>query len=213
VTAAVVIRDPDRYPESDDYSCTTTVATTVELQPPSPSLFGNFKRPRYIVQSGKRLYSPQPNFSFTVKLARAAADRSPLTVRARGWGRLKVPGPRVKAVSHDYFLRDFELEDLEESRGCELLCSPVTSRGFQKRIEVRVQTLSFRPGGIKVEVVPPTGLHFFARGEERFKPTPYGADVQVFQSGHRLARLRVAARCDSFGQSSRCKFKTVSMRH
>ncbi len=55
----------------------------------------------------------------------------------------------------------------------------------------------------------PTGLHFFARGDERFKPTPWGVDVQVLQSGRRIARLRAAARFDSYGQSSTCKFKTV----
>ena len=74
----------------------------------------------------------------------------------------------------------------------------------------RAGPLDTRPGGLKVTVTAPTGLHFFARGDERFKPTPYGVDVEVLQSGHRVARLRVAGRCDSFGQSSTCRFKTIS---
>lgn len=211
LTAVVVIRDTDRLPSQDDYSCTTTVETTVELQPPAPSVFGDFHRPRYIVPS-RKLYSPSPNFFFTVKLAKVGADQSPFTVRARGSSRLKVPGAGVKPASHVYPLREFEVEGGEESRKCELLCSPRTDRGFHKRVEVWANGLDRRPGGLKITVVPPTGLHFFARGEERFKPTPYGVDVEVFQSGRRIARLRVAARCDSFGQSSTCRFKTISTR-
>jgi hypothetical protein len=120
---------------------------------------------------------------------------------------MKVPGPGAKTASHDYPLREFEVGYDAESRGCELLCSPVTDRGFQKRIEVGVQRVS---GGLKVLVTTPTGLHFSTRRGEGFKPTPWGVDVEVLQSGRRIARLRAAARCDSFGQSSKCKFKTVS---
>ena len=205
VTAAVVIRDTERLPSQDDYSCSTEATTTVDLLAPAPSVFGDFRRPRYIVPS-RKLYSPSPNFSFTVKLAKLGADQSPFTVRARGASRMKVPGPRAKAASHVYPLREFELEG-QGSGGCELLCSGVTDRGFQKRVEVGVQRVS---RGLRILVTTPTGLHFFARGEERFKPTPWGVDVEVFQSGRRIARLRAAARCDSFGQSSTCRFKTVS---
>jgi hypothetical protein len=205
----VVIRDTERLPSQDDYSCTMTVATTVGLQPPQPSVFGNFKRPRYTVPA-RKLYSPEPDFSFTVKLAKVGADHSPFTVRARGSSRLKVPGAGVKAGSHVYPLREFEFGDGEEPRGCEVICSPVTGRGHHKRVEVRVDRLGGRgSGGLKVTVITPTGLHFFARGEERFKPTPWGVDVEVLQSGRRVARLRAAARCDSFGQSSRCRFKKI----
>jgi hypothetical protein len=206
VTAVVVIRDTETLPYQDDYSCTTTVATTVDLLAPAPSVFGDFKRPRYIVPA-RKLYSPSPDFSFTVKLAKVGADQSRFTVRARGASRMKVPRPGAKTASHDYPLREFEVGDGEGSRGCELLCSPVTDRGFQKRIAVGVDRVS---RGLKVTVTTPNGLHFWARGAERFKPTPWGVDVEVLQSGHRIARLRAAARCDSFGQSSTCRFKTVS---
>jgi hypothetical protein len=206
VAAAVVIRDTETLPYQDDYSCSTTASATVDLLAPAASLFGDFRRPRYIVPA-RKLYSPSPDFSFTVKLAKVGADQSPFTVRARRASRMKVPGRGTKAASHDYPLRDFELGDGEESRACELLCSSVTDRGFQRRIEVGVERVS---RGIKVRVTTPTGLHFWARGEERFKPTPWGVDVEVVQSGHRIARLRAAARCDSYGQSSTCRFKTVS---
>jgi hypothetical protein len=210
-TAVVVIRDTERLPYQDDYSCTTSVATTVELLAPAASVFGNFRRPRYIVPA-RKLYSPSPTFSFTVKLAKVGVDLSPFTVRARGSSRLKVPGAGAKQASHNYALREFEIPDREESRRCELLCTPVTDRGFAKRIAVHVEQLGTRPGagGVKITVEPPTGLHFFARGDERFKPTPWGVDVEVLQSGRRLARLRAAGRCDSFGQSSTCRFKTIS---
>lgn len=207
-TAVVVITDTERLPYQDDYSCTTSVAATVDLLAPGPSVFGNFKRPRYIVPA-RKLYSPSPDFSFTVKLAKVGADLSPFTVRARGSSRLRVPAAGVRPASHVFFLREFELEE-HSGGGCALLCSPVTSRGFLKRVEVGAGPLDTRPGGLKVTVTAPTGLHFFARGAERFKPTPYGVDVEVLQSGHRVARLRVAARCDSFGQSSTCRFKTIN---
>ena len=126
-----------------------------------------------------------------------------------------MPGTGVRQASHVYPLREFEVPDREGgSRRCELLCTPVTDRGFAKRIAVHVEQLGSRPGagGLKITVEPPTGLHFFARGEERFKPTPWGVDVEVLQSGRRLARLRAAGRCDSFGQSSTCRFKTINTR-
>lgn len=105
LTAVVVVRDTERLPYQDDYSCTMTVTTTVGLQAPQPSVFGDFKRPRYTVPS-RKLYSPSPDFSFTVRLAKVGADHSPFTVRARGSRRLKVPGAGVKAGSHDYPLRE-----------------------------------------------------------------------------------------------------------
>jgi hypothetical protein len=46
VTAVVVIRDTETLSYQDDYSCTTTVATTVDLLAPAASVFGDFRRPR-----------------------------------------------------------------------------------------------------------------------------------------------------------------------
>jgi len=71
-----------------------------DLLAPAPSVFGDFRRPRYIVPA-RKLYSPSPNFSFTVKLAKVGADQSPFTVRARGASRMKVPSPGAKTASHD----------------------------------------------------------------------------------------------------------------
>ena len=58
VTAVVVIRDRARLPASDDYSCTTTVATTVELLPPNPSRVAGLHRPRPGFVPGRRLSGP-----------------------------------------------------------------------------------------------------------------------------------------------------------
>jgi hypothetical protein len=171
-------------------------------------VFGQFKRPHYIVPA-RKLYSPNPRFSFTVRLAKVGADQSPLTVRARASRRLKVPGPGVKAVSHTYPLRAFEFSDTEP-RGCELLCSKKTSRGFARSLSVSASRIGVK--GLKVMVEGPTGYPYTVGHGEGFRHTPWGADVEVLQSGTRLARLRVAARCDSGGQSSRCRFKKIDTR-
>ena len=210
LTAVVVIRDTERLPSQDDYSCTTTVTTTVALQAATPAVFGDFKRPRFIVPE-RKLYSPQPDFSFTVKPAKVGDDKSPFTVRARASRRLKVPGRGLKAASHEYPLREFEFPAGEGPR-CELICPPETSRGFAKSVGVRVDRIGRNSGlgGLKVNVISPTGVYFSRGSDEAFRPTPFGVDVEVLQSGRRIARLRVAARCDSSGQSSRCKFKRIS---
>lgn len=208
LTAEVVITDRSRLPRSDDYSCTTTVATTVQLLRPNPSVVANFHRPRPGFVPGRKLYSPNPEFRLTVKVAETAPDRSPFTVRARRTRRLKVPGRRVKAVSHEYPLRDFEVK---ESSGCELLCTPDTRAGFKTRVEVQAEA-DLRPGSLRVTVLIPTGRALIVRGEFAFRPTPFGVDVEVLQSGLRVARLRVAARCDSLVLSSRCRFKRVDRR-
>ena len=210
VTAVVVIRDRARLPASDDYSCTTTVATTVELLPPNPSRVAGFHRPRPGFVPGRRLYSPNPEFRLTVGVADTAPDLSPFTVRARRTTRLKLPGPGVRAVSHDYQLRDFE-KDLDQSDRCQLLCSPNTRSGFETRVEVQAET--DRRERLKVTVLIPTGIGLIVRGRFAFRPTPFGVDVEVLQSARRVARLRVAARCDlQGGLSTRCRFKRVSTR-
>jgi hypothetical protein len=128
----------------------------------------------------------------------------------RAASRCRGPAPRPP---HDYPLREFDFPDGEESRDCELLCSPVNGWGFRKRGELYAQRLGGRgTGGLKITVVTPVGLHFWARGEERFKPTPFGVDIEVLQSGRRIARVRIAARCDSYGQSSRCRFRKIDTR-
>jgi hypothetical protein len=210
LSAVVVIRDRSRLPASDDYSCTTTVATTVELLPPNRSAVANFHRPRPGFVPGRKLYSPNPEFRLTVRLADTAPDRSPFTVRARRTARLKLPGRGARAVSHVYPMREFERDD--QSRGCELLCSPKTRSGFKTRVEVQAEA-DLTPGSLKITVLIPTGSAQLVGGRFRFQPTPFGLDVEVLQSDRRVARLRVAARCDlQRGLSSRCRFKRVSTR-
>jgi hypothetical protein len=160
LTAVVVIRDTDRLPYQDDYSCTTTVATTVALQPPAPSVFRDFRRPHYVVPA-RKLYHRRPDFSFNGQGGEGRRRPLAVHVRARGSSRLKLPGAGVKAASHDYPLREFEFPEGEESRECELLCSPVNGRGFRKRVEVFAERLGGRgTGGLKITVVTPVGLHF-----------------------------------------------------
>ena len=113
-------------------------------------------------------------------------------------------------MSHDYPLRDFE-EDLDQSDRCQLLCSPNTRSGFETRVEVQAET--DRRDRLKVTVLIPTGIGLIVRGRLAFRPTPFGVDVEVLQSGLRVARLRVAARCDlQGGLSTGCRFKRVSTR-
>ena len=47
-------------------------------------------------------------------------------------------------------------------------------------------------------------------GRGRIIPTPWGVDVEVLQSGRRVARLRAAGRCTQGGQAAKCTFKKVS---
>ena len=47
-------------------------------------------------------------------------------------------------------------------------------------------------------------------GRERFVTPPFGADIEVLQSGRRIARLRVVARCRGNGQSDYCRFRKIS---
>ena len=109
-------------------------------------------------------------------------------------------------------MREFEADALGDSRGCELLCSPKTRSGFKTRVEVQAEA-DLTPGSLKITVLIPTGLARLVGGRFRFQPTPFGLDVEVLQSGRRVARLRVAARCDSQGGlSTRCRFKRVSTR-
>lgn len=93
-----------------------------------------------------------------------------------------------------------------------VVCAPETSRGFAKGVGVRVDRLgSDNLRGLKINVITPTGVSYSVGRDERFKPTPFGVDVEVLQAGRSVARLGVAARCDG-GQASRCRFKTISMR-
>jgi hypothetical protein len=204
VTAVALIRD-DRLPSADDYSCTMTVSATFTLEPPAPTLFENFRRPQYTAPKLK-LYSYAPKFYFRVRYAKTGGDQSPLTVRAAWTRKLRLPGARAKRVTKEYRLRDFEQEDDEGGRGCEFVCSPRARGGFAKSIEIRVDELG---RGLEITVDVPTGYGVLRRGRYSFKPTPFGLDLEVLQSGRRVARLRTIARCDSGGQASRCRFRKI----
>jgi hypothetical protein len=58
-----------------------------------------------------------------------------------------------------------------------------------------------------VSVNVPTGCFSRNALDARLIPTPFGVDVDVFQSGVRIARLRAAGRCDSYRQAANCRFK------
>jgi len=85
-----------------------------------------------------------------------------------------------------------------------LICAPETARGsFAKGIGVLVDQ---RGGALKVFVFVPTS---YPRGN-RIVPTPWGVDVEVLQSGRRVARLRAAGRCTAGGQAAKCTFRKAS---
>jgi hypothetical protein len=84
-------------------------------------------------------------------------------------------------------------------------CAPLGPRGFAKGTGVDVEERGSR--GLKVSVNVPTGCFSRNALDARLIPTPFGVDVDVFQSGVRIARLRAAGRCDSYRQAANCRFK------
>ena len=65
---------------------------------------------------------------------------------------------------------------------------------------------------LRVQLVSPNGYPPpYRRGpQQALRKTPFGADIELFQSGRRIARLRVVASCLGGGQSARCKFRKIS---
>jgi len=187
------------------YTCTMTVKQTVELRAPNRAAVGKLSRPR-LVDRRRNLWYRRVVYSFSVLAKGAAADRSPFAVRARATRRAKYPGAGTRAFSRIYGLRGFDFVEQRYRNGCEgaLICAPETSRGFAKGIGVRVEELGGR--GLKVSVDVPTS---YPAGN-RIIPTPWGVDVEVLQSGRRIARLRAAGRCTAGGQAARCTFKKAS---
>ena len=197
--------------EHDGSECTTSASTTVQLLSPARSKASKLKRPRYLVRK-RKLYKPNPTFSFTVKPDKAAPDRRPFTVTARVSHRLRLPGKGAKARTKSYFQRQFEVGEPKSLTFCqgELLCPRRTQRGWAKEVELDVRPHiddGTASKGIKVIAKSPAG--YPADRALKFFQTPWGLDLQVFQAGRRLARLRVVARCSGGGQSSRCRFKKV----
>jgi hypothetical protein len=203
VTVQAADSDPALDPGDTgaDTECTHTVSATFDILAPTATEVGKLRRPR-LVDRARNLWYRRVVYSFTVTPSGPGANRSPLTVRTRVVRRATFPGARSRAVSWAYGMREF---DYVEKRGCNLICAPEGPRGFSKGIGVRVEELGTR--GLKLSVDVPTG--YFSRNglDNRLIPTPFGVDVEVFQSGVRIARLRAAGRCDSYGQAANCRFK------
>jgi hypothetical protein len=199
--------------EHDGTECTTSASTTAQLAAPARSKVSKLQRPHYVVPK-RKLYKPNPKFSFTVKPDKAAPDRSPFTVRVRVSHRLRLPGKGVKAKTKVYFQRLFEIGEPNSIAYCqgELVCPRRTQRGWRKEVEVDVRPhRDDGPAthGLKVVVTSPAG--YPADRALKFFQTPYGVDLEVLQAGRRLARLKLVARCSGGGQSSKCRFKKVAL--
>jgi hypothetical protein len=210
----VTARVPDVDPALDSGSsgredeCTHTVSGTFDIRPASVARAGKLSRPR-LVDRARNLWYRRVVYSFSVTAKGPTADRSPLTVRARATRRATYPGGRTRAVSRVYGQREFDLVEQQYRNGCHgaLICAPETPYGgYAKAIGVRVEELEGR--GLKLSVDVPTS--YPRGGTGRTIPTPWGVDVEVFQSGRRIARLRAAGRCVAGGQAARCSFKRAS---
>jgi hypothetical protein len=187
-----------------DYSCSMTVSQAVALKAPNRStVVGRLKRPR-LVDRRRNLWYRRVEYSFVVRRASTAADLSPFTVRARAVRRARYPKASAKAFTRVFGQREFDAKEQRYRNGCEsgLICQPLAPRGFATGIGVRVNAVS---RGLEISVDVPTS---YPKGN-RVIPTPWGVDVEVFQSGQRIARLRAAGRCVSGGQAARCTFKKV----
>ena len=208
LTAVFFIQHYGTTFDDKDYSCSMTVTQAVDLKAPNrATVVGRLKRPR-LVDRARNLWYRRVEYSFVVKRPSAAADLSPLTVRARAVRRARYPKASTKAFTRVFGQREFDTVEQRYRNGCEggLICQPEGPRGFAKGIGVRVNEVS---RGLEISVDVPTG--YFSRNalKNRIIPTPFGVDVQVFQSGKRIARLRAAGRCDSYGQAANCRFKKV----
>jgi len=207
----VTVRAADRDPALDpankgaDTECTHTLSQTFDISAATVTKASKLRRP-FLVDRRRRLWYRRVVYSFSVRPEGAGADRSPLTVRARTIRRARYPSPRTRAVSQVYGLRAFDIKEPPFKRGCQsLVCPPKARNGSAKALEVRVDE---GRGGLKISVVVPTA--YPSKSGRRLIPTPWGADIEVFQSGRRVARLRVAGRCTEGGQAARCTFKRAS---
>jgi len=209
VTVSAADEDPALDParRGIDTACTHTVSQTFAIAPATVTRAGKLKRP-FLVDRARRLWHRRVYYSFSVAPKGPGADRSPLTVRARATRKSKYPSARTRAVTQAYGLRDFDVKEPLPSRSCgeETLICPPMAGSFAKGLTV----YGFRDGGgVKIMVMVPTSYPSRVLGR-RHIPTPWGVDVEIFQSGRRVARLRAAGRCTEGGQAARCTFKRVS---
>lgn len=219
VSGVVETTDPSR--PADDQSCTANVSTTVQLRPALPLLV-SLKRPRKGRDGRRRLiYQPNPPFTLILK-HRTGSNRMPITVRARLSRRLRLPGKTAKAATEIVAQRASDFVEEEDSGGprtCrQLICGRRTKQGgWLKSPEVFVFPSESRrafSNGLRVKLVSPNGYPPpYRRGpQQALRKSPFGADIELFQSGRRIARLRVVASCLGGGQSARCKFRRISTR-
>ncbi len=126
--------------------------------------------------------------------------------------RLRLPGKRAKAATQIVAQRFSDVPETPDERRC-LICPRRTSRGFAKGPEVRTFEIgSFRlhSNGLRVRLISPYDYPVLRGRREVIRKAPFGADVELLQSGRRIARLRIVARCFTGGQSSRCRFRKIS---
>jgi len=209
----VTIRAVDRDPALDpgrtgaDTSCTHVLSRTFAITPAAGARAGKLKRP-HLVDRVRRLWYRRVQYSFSVFAKGPKADASPLTVRVRATRRARFPRSNTRAVSHVFGLRAFEETEERRSRNCgqgALICPP--HRGsYPKGPTVYAWG---RAGGVRILVDVPTSYPSKVLGR-RHIPTPWGVDIEVLQSGRRVARLRAAGRCTQGGQAAKCTFKKAS---
>jgi len=204
----VTVRTADRDPAVGSGSageCTHTVSRTFTITPAAITRAGKLKRP-FLVDRRRRLWYRRVSYTFAVKPSGPAADLSPLTVRARTTRRARYPSARARAFSQTFGLRAFDTTEPPFRRGCnDLICPPRARNGSAKAVGVLADE---RSGRLRIQAIVPTA--YPSRSGRRVIPTPWGVDIQVFQSGGRVARLRAAGRCTDGGQAARCTFKRVS---
>ena len=130
---------------------------------------------------------------------------------------MRLPRKGAKAASQTFIQRGSAAVDTDaEPPRCPLICAPRTKRGgFQKGADVFAFAIDSRKvfsNGLKVRLVASDGYPPpFRRGPaQRNVLTPFGADIEVLQSGKRIARLRVVALCNGYGQSAKCRFRKIS---
>lgn len=199
----------DALEPGGEVDCTAMVSTTPILRAPVP-LVDRWSRPRVIFRRRGRPYYPgQLRFVLRLKPSRTSS-LAPVTVRARVARRAKVPGSGTKAASVTIPLRDFEeRKRLRTRRGCSSSALVCTKRvnTWATGVEVFADDDGF--GGVRAIVTLPTGYPVY-RPRSVLRKTPFGVVVEAIQARKRVARLRVAGSCLGGGQSSRCRFQTLS---
>ena len=218
VSGTIETTDPSR--PADDRSCTAAVSTTLQLRP-ALTPFVSLKRPRKGRDGrGRLIYEYNPPFTIIVK-HQIGSDRTPITVRARLSRRLKLPKRGAKAAIQVVPQRaaDSVATGVPGGGGrCQyLICGRKTKYqgGWLKSPNIFVfpkESQKLFSTGLRVKLESPSGYPppYRPGPQQRNRKTPFGADIELFQSGRRIARLRIVASCNGGGQSSYCKFRKLS---